>query len=87
METHSLTLVPLSRDCFVCVRTRRCREANRVKVKVGGLEQELNGRGDFRAPKANAPADFFFGAQTRDPRREKRGEVRPLSERFADPQE
>eukprot|EP00038_Savillea_parva_P020800 m.32534 g.32534 ORF g.32534 m.32534 type:complete len:436 (+) comp4897_c0_seq2:247-1554(+) len=66
---------------------QREREANRVKVKVGGLEQELNGRGDFRAPKANAPADFFFGAQTRDPRREKRGEVRPLSERFADPQE
>lgn len=63
------------------------REAERVRVRKGQLEQERGGRGQYRAPVAETTSDFFKGSYAVDSRKEKRGEVRPLADRFADPQE
>eukprot|EP00035_Acanthoeca_spectabilis_P037698 m.46831 g.46831 ORF g.46831 m.46831 type:complete len:425 (+) comp8802_c0_seq2:212-1486(+) len=65
----------------------RQREAERVRVRKGQLEQERGGRGQYRAPVAETTSDFFKGSYAVDSRKEKRGEVRPLADRFADPQD
>jgi hypothetical protein len=64
-----------------------CRASARVQVKLGGLEQERHGRGQHQASPAQRTSDFFTGSYAVDPRKEKRGEARPLDARFADPHE
>eukprot|EP00037_Helgoeca_nana_P008268 m.73708 g.73708 ORF g.73708 m.73708 type:complete len:419 (+) comp18829_c0_seq3:225-1481(+) len=63
------------------------RASARVQVKLGGLEQERHGRGQHQASPAQRTSDFFTGSYAVDPRKEKRGEARPLDARFADPHE
>mmetsp|Transcript_26228 Transcript_26228/g.68894 ORF Transcript_26228/g.68894 Transcript_26228/m.68894 type:complete len:445 (+) Transcript_26228:315-1649(+) len=67
--------------------TEKSAPAGPAKIRRGDLHREMHQQGPYLPPVGKATGDFYSGAHSVDSRKEKRGEPRPLGERFSDPDE